>query len=175
MPPTPAADPIEVRPATPADYAAIADLTVAAYEADGQLEAGDPYAQVLADCAGRGGAGELLVAVDGAEVLGSVLYVEAGSSFAETAGPGDAEFRMLAVSPKRSGGGPASGSSGLPRPRPRARRRAGRDLRPRLRRGAASPVRPVWASCGCPSGTGHRCPGSGWWGCATTCPSGATT
>jgi ribosomal protein S18 acetylase RimI-like enzyme len=100
VPPMPAADPIEVRPATPEDYPAIADLTVAAYEADGQLEAGDPYAQVLADVARRADAGELLVAVDGAEVLGSVLLVEAGSSFAETAGPGEAEFRMLAVSPK---------------------------------------------------------------------------
>jgi ribosomal protein S18 acetylase RimI-like enzyme len=42
----------------------------------------------------------VLVAVDGEEVLGSVLYVEAGSAFAETAGPDEAEFRMLAVSPK---------------------------------------------------------------------------
>ena len=100
VPPMPAADPIEVRPAAPADYPAIADLTVAAYEADGQLEADDPYRDVLADVAGRAVAGEVLVAVDGEEVLGSVLYVEAGSSFAETAGPDEAEFRMLAVSPK---------------------------------------------------------------------------
>ena len=96
----PAADPIRVRPATAEDYPAIAELTVAAYEADGQIEPDHPYAQVLADVAGRADAGEVLVAVEGEEVLGSVLLVEAGSSFAESAGPGEAEFRMLAVSPK---------------------------------------------------------------------------
>jgi ribosomal protein S18 acetylase RimI-like enzyme len=96
----PDADPIEVRPATPGDYPAIAELTVAAYEADGQIGPDHPYRYVLADVAGRAPAGELLVAVDGEEVLGSVLFVEAGSAFAEMAGPGEAEFRMLAVSPK---------------------------------------------------------------------------
>jgi len=125
MPPLPAADPVRVRPATPSDYAAIAQLTVAAYEADGQIEPDDPYAHVLADVAGRAGAGDVLVAVEGEEVVGSVLFVEAGSSYAESAGPGEAEFRMLAVSPKlqRRGAGERLVLACLERARERGCRR----------------------------------------------------
>jgi ribosomal protein S18 acetylase RimI-like enzyme len=55
---------------------------------------------VLADVAGRAGRTEVLVAVDDEDaVLGSVAFVLPGSAFAELAGPGEAEFRMLAVDP----------------------------------------------------------------------------
>jgi ribosomal protein S18 acetylase RimI-like enzyme len=95
-----------VRPAEPADHPAVARLTVAAYEADGQLnEAAAGYASTLADVAGRARAGRLLVAADGADVLGSVLYVEPGSAFAEISRSGEAEFRMLAVDPAAQGRG----------------------------------------------------------------------
>lgn len=96
---------IAVRPAAPADYPAIARLTVAAYEADGQVTGSQGYGSVLADVAGRAGAGELLVAVDGADVLGAVLFVRPGSPYAEVSRPGEAEFRMLAVDPAAQGRG----------------------------------------------------------------------
>ncbi|SCG53580.1 GNAT family N-acetyltransferase [Micromonospora coxensis] len=94
-----------VRPATPADFAAIARLTVAAYEADGQLKDESGYAEVLADVSNRAAAGEVLVAVDGASgaVLGSVTFVLPGTPYAELSGPGEAEFRMLAVDPAAQG------------------------------------------------------------------------
>ncbi|WBB66615.1 GNAT family N-acetyltransferase [Micromonospora sp. WMMD812] len=95
-----------VRPATPADFPAIARLTLAAYEADGQLKGEHGYGTVLADVATRAAAGEVLVAVDEAgAVLGSVTFVLAGSRFAELSGPGEAEFRMLAVDPAAQGRG----------------------------------------------------------------------
>jgi ribosomal protein S18 acetylase RimI-like enzyme len=96
---------ISVRPARVADHPAIARLTVAAYRADGQLEAGNPYASVLADVAGRAGAGELLVAELAEQVVGTVLFVLPGSAYAELSGPGEAEFRMLAVDPGVQGRG----------------------------------------------------------------------
>jgi ribosomal protein S18 acetylase RimI-like enzyme len=96
---------VVVRPAVPADYPAIARLTLAAYEADGQFTDADHYTPVLADVAGRAAAGDLLVAVDGDAVVGSVLYVRDGGPYAELAGPGEAEFRMLAVDPAAQGRG----------------------------------------------------------------------
>ncbi|MEU8297745.1 GNAT family N-acetyltransferase [Micromonospora sp. NPDC048909] len=95
-----------VRPAVPADFPAIARLTVAAYEADGQLKGEHGYGTVLADVATRAEHGEVLVAVDEAgAVLGSVTFVLPGSRFAELSRPGEAEFRMLAVDPAAQGRG----------------------------------------------------------------------
>jgi len=98
---------VVVRAATPADFEAIGRLTVAAYAADGQLESGYSYKRTLADVAGRAGAGELLVAVDqtSGAVVGAVLFVLPGSRYAELSGPGEAEFRMLAVDPAAQGRG----------------------------------------------------------------------
>lgn len=120
---------IVVRIAEPGDYPAIARLTVAAYQADGQLtgEAGRHYTKVLADVPARAGAGDLLVAVgrgdrwgipdatgdptgpasrtDTERVLGSVLFVLPDTPYAELSRPGEAEFRMLAVDPTAQGHG----------------------------------------------------------------------
>lgn len=99
---------IQVRPATTADHPAVARLTVDAYRADGQLEAETGgYADVLADVAGRADQTEILVAVDQSDgaVLGAVAFVLPGSTFAELARPGEAEFRMLAVDPGAQGRG----------------------------------------------------------------------
>src|SRR5262245_50351061 len=93
-------DTIVVRDAAPDDYPAIAELTVHAYEAGGHLDAGEDYRRTLADVAGRASAGEVLVAVEGRDVLGAVLFLRSGSAYSELAGPGEAEFRMLAVSPR---------------------------------------------------------------------------
>lgn len=50
--------------------------------------------------------GEVLVAVHGAgRVLGSVTYAVHGSRLAELSRPGEAEFRMLGVSPDAQGRG----------------------------------------------------------------------
>jgi ribosomal protein S18 acetylase RimI-like enzyme len=93
--------PITVRHAAPADYAAVADLTVDAYEAGGHLTAGgEGYRTSLANVAGRAAGGDILVAEEDGEVLGSVLLVHPGSPYAELSGPDEVEFRMLAVSPK---------------------------------------------------------------------------
>ncbi len=98
---------VRVRLAGPADHAAVARLTVAAYEADGQLKGENGYAAVLADVATRAEHGEVLVAVDEATdaVLGSVTFVLPGTRYAELSGPGEAEFRMLAVDPAAQGRG----------------------------------------------------------------------
>ncbi|MET8464397.1 MULTISPECIES: GNAT family N-acetyltransferase [Micromonospora] len=98
---------LRVRPAQPADFPAVARLTVAAYEADGQLKGEHGYGEVLADVSSRAASGEVLVAVDEVTdaVLGSVTFVLPGTPFAELSGPGEAEFRMLAVDPGAQGRG----------------------------------------------------------------------
>jgi ribosomal protein S18 acetylase RimI-like enzyme len=90
-----------VRVATPEDFPAIGELTVAAYRGDGQTWPGHPYEPTLLDIAGRADAGTLLVCdrEDGGGVLGAVLFVQAESEYSEVARPGEAEFRMLAVAP----------------------------------------------------------------------------
>lgn len=89
-----------VRPATPAEYAAIGELTVAAYRADGQLD-DTPYEHVLRDVARRARGNEVLVAADeeSGQLLGTVTFVLPGSDLAQLSRPGEAEFRMLAVDP----------------------------------------------------------------------------
>ncbi|KAB1131617.1 GNAT family N-acetyltransferase [Micromonospora sp. AMSO12t] len=98
---------LSVRRAGPADFAAVARLTVAAYEADGQLKNEHGYAAVLADVPSRARDGEVLVAVDDAtgELLGSVTLVLPGTRYAELSRAGEAEFRMLAVDPAAQGRG----------------------------------------------------------------------
>lgn len=96
-----------MRRAEAADFPGVARLTVAAYEADGQLKGENGYADVLADVARRAAHGEVLVAVDevAGDLLGSVTFVLPGSPYAELSGPGEAEFRMLAVDPAAQGRG----------------------------------------------------------------------
>jgi ribosomal protein S18 acetylase RimI-like enzyme len=98
---------ITVRTARPDDYDAVAQLTVAAYRADGQLPPDHPYERTLSDVAARAANGHLLVAEDAttAAVVGTVLFVLPGTRYAELSHPGEAEFRMLAVDPAAQGGG----------------------------------------------------------------------
>ncbi|GAA1841292.1 GNAT family N-acetyltransferase [Asanoa iriomotensis] len=98
---------LRIRPATPADFPAVARLTVDAYRLDGQLAADHGYDKKLADVETRAEAGELLVAADEStgQVLGSVTFVLPGTAYAEVSGPGEAEFRMLAVDPAAQGRG----------------------------------------------------------------------
>ncbi|MGH8791052.1 MAG: GNAT family N-acetyltransferase [Stackebrandtia sp.] len=97
----------EIRSATPADYDAIARISVEAYRDGGHFagSAGD-YESSVRDAAGRAAHSELLVAVDSdGAVLGSVTVCPPGSEMAEISRDGELEFRMLAVSPQAQGRG----------------------------------------------------------------------
>jgi ribosomal protein S18 acetylase RimI-like enzyme len=89
--------PFAIRPATPDEFAAVADVCVAAYAPF--VDPGDPYALVLRDVAGRAAGAEVLIAVDAGELLGTVTFVPDGGPLGEIAAPGETEFRMLAVAP----------------------------------------------------------------------------
>jgi ribosomal protein S18 acetylase RimI-like enzyme len=96
-----------IRRADPADFQRVGELTVRAYVEDGHIAESAAYAAVLADAATRAESAELWVAVDDADgdVLGSVTFAPPGCSFVEVAGPGEGEFRMLAVAPDSRGRG----------------------------------------------------------------------
>jgi ribosomal protein S18 acetylase RimI-like enzyme len=94
---------LSVRDARAADHAAIAALTVAAYVGGGFTPPASEYVAMLTDVAARAEAAELLVAVHGEVVVGSVALAVDGGPYAENAGPGEAVFRMLAVAPTARG------------------------------------------------------------------------
>lgn len=81
-----------------------------AYEAAGQLDDGPDggYGAVLADTAARHLTALLLVAVRGADVLGTVTITPEGSPFREIGTSDEVEFRFLAVAPSAWGGGVGS-------------------------------------------------------------------
>lgn len=95
---------LEIRPAEPSEWEAAGELTVAAYEPF-TLGASDPYVAKLRDAARRAREAELLVAVDGDDLLGCVTSCPPGSPWRELAGPDQGEFRMLAVHPSARGRG----------------------------------------------------------------------
>lgn len=89
--------------ATPHRYAGIAATTLAAYA--GFHAATEDYRRRLADSAARAQEAELWVALDGAQILGTVTRCPAGSSWREIATEDEGEFRMLAVDPSAQGMG----------------------------------------------------------------------
>ena len=95
--------PLDIRHAAPEEFPAVADLCVAAYAPF--LVGAHHYVGALRDVARRAAAAELLVAADDGRVLGTVTYVPDGGPLGEIAGPGEAEFRMLAVDPAAQGRG----------------------------------------------------------------------
>ena len=95
--------PLAIRHADPAEFAAVADICVAAYAPF--VDPGDGYAGVLRDVAARAAVAEVLVAEDGGMLLGTVTFVPDGGALGEIAGPDEAEFRMLAVAPPGQGRG----------------------------------------------------------------------
>lgn len=100
---------ITVRTALPAEYAAIGELTFAAYAADDLLANDSGYAAELRDAAHRAAHCDLLVAVDEqGRLLGTVTFCLPGSPYAELSREGQAEFRMLAVDPAHRGRGVAA-------------------------------------------------------------------
>ncbi len=104
------------------------ELTVAAYLSDGHLAPDSSYVHELRDVPSRAGGATLLVAVavavavptatavavadgpqvagdGGSSVLGTVTFCLADTRYAEVSVTGEAEFRMLAVSPPARGRG----------------------------------------------------------------------
>ena len=100
---------VSIRRATVEDFDRVAALTVDAYRAASRLAVGHGYEKVLADVPSRAAAAEVLVAGwPGAEdggIVGTVTFVLPGTPYAELCGPGEAEFRMLAVDPLAQGRG----------------------------------------------------------------------
>ncbi|MER5729739.1 GNAT family N-acetyltransferase [Streptomyces sp. NPDC002138] len=98
---------ITIRAALPAEYEELGEITARAYLDDGLLdpEANGFYLTVLRDVAGRAADAEVLVATHDGQLLGGVAFAAPGSRLAEIAGPHEAEFRMLAVSPAARGRG----------------------------------------------------------------------
>ncbi|MFF9328372.1 GNAT family N-acetyltransferase [Streptomyces sp. NPDC014776] len=99
---------IRIRPADPAEYAVLGEITARAYLDDGLLDFGesDAYLDELRDVARRAAAAQVLVAADDSgTVLGGVTFVPAGGPMADIARPGEAEIRMLAVAHEARGRG----------------------------------------------------------------------
>lgn len=102
---------MEIREAHEHEYAAVGDLTVAGYDAEGYLTypdgtSDDNYAGWLRDAAPRGRDSVLLVAVEGDELLGTATWCPPGTprrevSTSDTQG----EFRTLSVAPQARGRG----------------------------------------------------------------------
>ena len=89
---------VRIRPAMPAEYAAIGEITVAAYVDGGYISHGHGYAEELADTRTRALRAEVWVATDDADnLLGSVTWCPVGSTWREIARDDEGEFRMLAV------------------------------------------------------------------------------
>ena len=101
---------ITVRPAVPADYAAIARITRDAYLAAGYFEdAEHPYMKQIQDVGTRAGRATVWVAERAGRIVGSVTLALAGEPYADIALQDELEFRMLVVDPavQRSGAGKA--------------------------------------------------------------------
>ncbi|WP_067277855.1 GNAT family N-acetyltransferase [Streptomyces jeddahensis] len=98
---------IVIRRAEPGEYAELGEITARAYLGDGLLDFGesDEYLGELRDVAKRAAAAEVLVAVANDRVIGGVTFVPAGGPMADIAREGEAEIRMLAVSPEARGRG----------------------------------------------------------------------
>lgn len=94
---------LEVRPALPAEYAAVGDLVAATYLTEGF--AGPDYAEVLRDVTGRAHQSVVLVALLDGRLAGSVTVVTGGGPFSERTEPGTAVVRMLATDPATQGAG----------------------------------------------------------------------
>jgi ribosomal protein S18 acetylase RimI-like enzyme len=93
---------LEIRPAAPAEFDAVADVCAAAYAE--LVPPGTGYEAVLRDVARRATDAVLLVAAS-ERVLGTVTFVPEGGAMGEIAAPDETEFRMLAVDPAAQGRG----------------------------------------------------------------------
>ena len=123
-----------IRPALEEEYAAVGELTVAGYDADGYLTYpdgtfDDGYAGWLADAASRAGNSTLLVAIDGDELVGTVTWCPYGSADAQLgqgAAPGRVPHALDRARGARARDRPGAGR-GLPRSCPGRRPDRGAD------------------------------------------------
>jgi ribosomal protein S18 acetylase RimI-like enzyme len=102
---------VTVRPAHTSELAAVGDLTVAAYVADGFVTSDEGYTAALRDAVTRAREAEVYVAevLDAPGVVaGTVTFCPDGSAWRELASDGEGEFRMLAVDPAFRGRGLAA-------------------------------------------------------------------
>jgi ribosomal protein S18 acetylase RimI-like enzyme len=93
-----------VREAQPDELAVIGDLRVAAYRADGFLSETSGYTATLRALGGNG-TDDVLAAVDGGKILGTVMLQHWPYAGKVVRGPGEAEIRALAVAPRARGRG----------------------------------------------------------------------
>jgi len=96
--------PVDVRDARPEEFHTIGELRVAAYRADGFLSAASTYADTLR-ALGTDGTGEILAAVDGGRLLGTVMLLSWPDAGEVVRAPGEAEIRALAVASAARGRG----------------------------------------------------------------------
>jgi ribosomal protein S18 acetylase RimI-like enzyme len=95
---------VEIRDARPEEFGSVGDLRVAAYRADGFLSAASTYAETLR-ALGTDGVGDILVAVDGERILGTVMLQPWPHGGEVVRDPDDAEIRALAVAEDARGRG----------------------------------------------------------------------
>jgi len=95
---------VDVRDAQPGEFGQIGELRVAAYQADGFLSETSTYADTLR-VLGMDGTGEILAAVDGAHILGTVTLVNWPHGGEVLRAPGEGEVRALAVASTARGRG----------------------------------------------------------------------
>lgn len=98
------AEPVIVRDAEPAEFAAIGDLRVAAYQRDGFLSDASNYGETLRTL-GTDGTGQILTAVADGRLLGTVMLQLPPHAGQVVRGPDEAEVRALAVAPEARGRG----------------------------------------------------------------------
>lgn len=96
---------VEVTPEQPDLVAACGALVADVYGGESLLEDEEGYLHRVADAMPRAREAVLLAAVDGDALLGTATYARTGTPYAELAGPGEAEMRMLAVAPAARGRG----------------------------------------------------------------------
>ncbi|MDR3080196.1 MAG: GNAT family N-acetyltransferase [Streptomyces sp.] len=95
-----------VRRALERDLAGAGEVSVEAFVGDGPTRPDSPYVDLLRDTARRDREAELRVAVeDAGAVLGCVTFAPGGTAWADVAGPGEGEIRMLAVGAAARGRG----------------------------------------------------------------------
>lgn len=97
---------IEVRVARTDEYDAVAELTEHGFATGPFGPTKDPdRLRLLRDSAGRAAAGDLLVATDGGELLGTASLLRPGSAYNRQAHADEAEVRLLTTAPQARGSG----------------------------------------------------------------------
>ncbi|MDQ1168667.1 MULTISPECIES: GNAT family N-acetyltransferase [Microbacterium] len=100
----PRPDTLAIRPVAPDEHAEAGRLTAEAYRTsyEGLTEG---YLASLADVEGRVAQGEVWVALDGDELVGTVWVPRPGGRLSPLAQEGELDFRQLAVAPSARGRG----------------------------------------------------------------------